>query len=118
MKKPITGISVYKGTMLQQHEDFVQVFTYFLEKYKPNRILEIGTGAGGFTHFLRDTLNELGLYDTIIKSYDINHNSFHDKLNEMQNLEISSENLFGQGNDYILIKKITLFHTYKMMVKH
>lgn len=105
MEKAITGISVYKGTMLQQHEDFHKVFPVFLEKYRPSRILEIGTGAGGFTHFLRDTLNELGMQDVSIKSYDINHNPYHDKLNEMENLTISSENLFGHGNDYILVKQ-------------
>lgn len=103
MQKAITGISVYKGTMLQQHEDFEKIFVPFLEKNKPSRILEIGTGAGGFTHFLRDALNELGMSEVEIRSFDINHNSVHDRLNEMNNITVSNENLFGYGNDYILV---------------
>jgi predicted O-methyltransferase YrrM len=97
-KKQISGFTVYKGLMLQQHDDYQTPFTKLLQTTNPKRILEIGTGAGGLTLFLRDKLNEMGLTDTLIRSYDINTTTF----DEIESIEISKENLFGGGNDYTL----------------
>lgn len=110
-KKQVTGFTSYKGIMLQQHESYQTPFTKLLETTKPTRILEIGTGAGGLTLFLRNTLNELGLNETYIKSYDINTTSFNDKTHNLTNLELSKENLFGGGNDFIL-EKVELIRDY------
>ena len=104
-KKQISGFTVYKGIMLQQHEEYHVPFTKLLEATKPKRILEIGTGAGGLTLFLRDKLNELGLKDTYLKSYDVNTTTFDGNLHDLTNLELSKENLFGGGNEFILERK-------------
>lgn len=104
-KKQISGFTVYKGIMLQQHEDYHIPFTKLLETTKPTRILEIGTGAGGLTLFLRNKLNELGLKDTYLKSYDVNNTTFDANLHDLTNLELSKENLFGGGNEFILERK-------------
>jgi tRNA A58 N-methylase Trm61 len=104
-KKQVTGFTSYKGIMLQQHEDYQTQFTKLLETTKPNRILEIGTGAGGLTLFLRDTLNELGLKETYIKSYDVNNTTFDSNVHDLTNLELSKENLFGGGNEFVLERK-------------
>lgn len=101
-KKQVTGFTSYKGIMLQQHEDYQTVFSKLLEDTKPARILEIGTGAGGLTLFLRDKLNEIGLRETYIKSYDVNTTSFDNNVHDLTNLELSKENLFGGGNEFIL----------------
>jgi predicted O-methyltransferase YrrM len=101
-KKQVTGFTSYKGIMLQQHEDYQKVFSKLLEDTKPARILEIGTGAGGLTLFLRDKLNEIGLRETYIKSYDVNTTSFDNNVHDLTNLELSKENLFGGGNEFIL----------------
>ena len=104
-KKQVTGFTSYKGIMLQQHEDYQIPFSKLLETTKPKRILEIGTGAGGLTLFLRDKLNELGLNDTYIKSYDVNNTNFDANIHDLTNLELSKENLFGGGNEFILERK-------------
>lgn len=104
-KKEITGFTSYKGIMLQQHENYQFVFSKLLEKTKPKRILEIGTGSGGLTLFLRDKLNELDLKETHIKSYDINTTSFDGNVHDLTNLELSKENLFSGDNQYILERK-------------
>jgi tRNA A58 N-methylase Trm61 len=104
-KKQVTGFTSYKGIMLQQHEDYQIPFTKLLETTKPKRILEIGTGAGGLTLFLRDTLNELGLKETYIKSYDVNNTTFDSNVHDLTNLELSKENLFGGGNEFVLERK-------------
>ena len=98
-KKEVTGFCTYKGIMLQQHENFSEVFIGFLKNIRPSRILEIGTGAGGLTLFLRETLNEIGLQDSKIKSFDVNPmDSVHTEINEMENIEILKDNLFGDNN--------------------
>jgi tRNA A58 N-methylase Trm61 len=104
-KKQVTGFTSYKGIMLQQHEDYQIPFIKLLETTKPKRILEIGTGAGGLTLFLRDTLNELGLKETYIKSYDVNNTTFDSNVHDLTNLELSKENLFGGGNEFVLERK-------------
>lgn len=85
----VIGYTEYKGTRLQQHQDYQAPFIKLLTELKPKRILEIGTGYGGLILFLRDKLNEIGLEDTLIKSFDINHTYF-----DLPNLEFIKENLF------------------------
>jgi len=46
----------YKGIPLQQNPNTFNVFKAFLEQQNFTHILEIGTGCGGFTLFLKDTL--------------------------------------------------------------
>lgn len=104
-KKQISGFTVYKGIMLQQHEDYQIPFTKLLESTKPKRILEIGTGAGGLTLFLRDKLNELGLKETFLKSYDVNTTTFDSNIHDLTNLELSKENLFCGTNQFVLERK-------------
>lgn len=101
--KEVNGISTYKGTMVQQHDDFQEVFSNFLNKIKPKRVLEIGFGTGALTLFLRDHLNELGLHETPIKSYDTNETTdFHRSIQKLNNIELLKDNLFP-GNDYTFI---------------
>jgi predicted O-methyltransferase YrrM len=98
----MNGFTVYKGIMAQQHEDYELPFTNLLSTVKPKRILEIGTGAGGFTLFLRDKLNELDLQDTVIRSYDVGTTYFDTNDYDKTNLEILKDNLFTDGNNFVL----------------
>jgi cephalosporin hydroxylase len=59
--REVLGHTQYKGYTAQQHYDAFDVFKPFISEIKPKRILEIGTAGGGFTLFLRDTLDEIGL---------------------------------------------------------
>lgn len=88
----LRGESMWKGHMSQQHEGAFQVFYDFLKIEKPNRILEIGTGQGGFTLSLRDCCDDLKL-DIPIKSYDAVNRDLYDVLRAL-NVEIIVENIF------------------------
>ena len=81
------SISTYNGWGAQQNYNVFEVFHNFIEEVKPKRILEIGTAGGGFTLFLRDTLNELGLEDTPIKSFDVYECPWYNDIRK-QNIEI------------------------------
>jgi hypothetical protein len=47
------------------------VFDKLIKQIKPKRILEIGTADGGLTLMLKDLLNDNGLNNSIIRTYDI-----------------------------------------------
>lgn len=92
----VTGHTSYKGLTAQQHNDVFDIFKNFLSEIKPKRILEIGTAGGGFTLFLRDTLNELGLENTPIKSFDVHECPWYNDIRK-QNVEINIENIFDHS---------------------
>lgn len=46
---------MYKGHRMQQHPDAIEVFTTFLNKNRFSRLIELGTGFGGFAMFLART---------------------------------------------------------------
>lgn len=89
----IKGRTSYKGYSAQQHNDFFDVFRSFLTEVRPSQILEIGTAGGGFILFIREVLNELGLHDTKIKTFDVFEQKWYNALRE-QNIDIVVENIF------------------------
>lgn len=93
-KKTITGCTSYKDFSAQQHDVAFSVFESFLTKIRPNRILEIGTAGGGFTLFLRDTLDKIGLTDVPIKSFEVHEMTWYDTLRE-KNIEVNIVNIFN-----------------------
>ena len=92
----------YKGLKAQQHPEAFNVFLNFLNQIKPARILEIGTAGGGFTLFVRDALNALGLATTTYKSFDIEEQDSYSLLRQ-NNVEVNIENIFD--SDYQNIEK-------------
>lgn len=99
----------YKNYVLQQSRNVFDVFREFLNKVKPKRILEIGTGGGGLTLFMRDCLNEIGLQDTEIKTFDTKNHSYYETLRE-NNIEVIIDNLFNE--DYTDIIKPNLIENF------
>lgn len=97
MKNRITGATVYKDLLLQQHNDVFEVFKEFLTEIRPSQILEIGTAGGGFTLYLRDVLNEIGLDQTPIKSFEVINSKIYDRLRE-NNIEVYIENIFDSSH--------------------
>jgi len=67
----VTGNTIYKNYCAQQHENFYSTFRVFLERIRPERILEIGTGHGGLIVALHDILKEIK-QPCSIRTYDIN----------------------------------------------
>jgi hypothetical protein len=72
----ISGHFVYNGLATSQHTGINVPFTELFSKTAPARILEIGTFHGGLTLLLRDILDEMGLHNTIIDTYDIHDCTF------------------------------------------
>lgn len=99
-KRPITGSTSYKGFSAQQHENAFSVFENFLAEIRPARILEIGTAGGGFTLFLRHTLNSLGLESSVIKSLDVHEVNWYDTIRK-ENIEIKIINVFNHAYNAI-----------------
>lgn len=94
----IEGGFAYGYLFMSQHRDAPRVFKEFLSIVRPSRILEIGTFHGGLTLLLRDILDELQLYDSIIRTYDINEQEFLKPLVTDRKVEVFTQNLFN--NDY------------------
>ena len=107
----VSGATNYKGMFAQQHENAFDTFRKFLAQVKPKRILEIGTAGGGFTLFLREYLNEIGLQDSYIKSFDIKDTQpYEDRLRCLNNIEVNIENMFDKT--YQLLIKPELVKEY------
>lgn len=80
----------YKGLCLQQRQEVMDVFPILLKENPPKRIIEVGTGFGGLTMFLRDLLPS----STDIYSFDIFKTEYHNALIE-NNINVRHENIFN-----------------------
>lgn len=80
---------VYKSLCLQQKPEVMKIFPELLSRLNPLRVIEVGTGHGGLSMFIRDILpNTSDFY-----SFDIADLSFHSILKE-NNIKFSCENIF------------------------
>jgi len=90
------SISCYMNHGAQQNHHTYEVFYNFMDEVKPKRILEIGTGMGGFTMSLKLFAEELEL-DIDIRSYDINGSFMYNTLLE-NGVDARLENIFDGDN--------------------
>ena len=93
----IKGWFGYKGVTTMQLPDIHTPFKELFNTIKPQRVLEIGTSSGGLTLMLRDILDDLGLTDCDLRSYDTNPD--HDRtilFNSNLNYDFRLKNLFNQ----------------------
>lgn len=87
--------SAYKGIGLQQREEAMSVFSLLIKKLAPKRVIEIGTGAGGLTMFIKDNLpQEVDVY-----SFEILEIGTHALLKD-NNIKIFYENIFDNPTDW------------------
>ncbi len=92
----IKGHTEYKGYTAQQVDNFYTTIRKFLEEVRPARVLEIGTAGGGFILAVREILNEIGLNDSTVKTFDVIESPYYQKLRTF-NIEINIENLFDHA---------------------
>ena len=97
--------SNYKGLCLQQIKEAMDVFPVLLDKLKPRKIIEIGTGHGGLTLFLRniskpiefysfDICEELSKFQQVLidEGVKINYlNIFKEQVKDWNCLEVKDE---------------------------
>lgn len=92
----VRGHSEYKGFTAQQVDYFYPTLRKFLEEVRPSRVLEIGTAGGGFILAVREILNEIGLHDSPVKTFDVIESPYYEKLRSF-NIEINIENIFDHA---------------------
>jgi cephalosporin hydroxylase len=94
------SLSCYQNHCAQQSHNAYKVFYDFINEHRPSRILEVGTGSGGFTVFLAMTCQELGL-DTQIRSYDIYQPQWETELLQTLGVDLRIQNIFkGDFEDF------------------
>lgn len=98
----VTGHTQYKGFTTLQHENVFETFRHLLKETTPSRILEIGTAGGGFTLFLRDALDDLGLSKVPIKSFEIIDQD-HYRILRDKGIEVIIQNIFDHS--YLNLEK-------------
>ena len=87
----ITGWSSYNEIGMQQIETVALPFKKLFLDVKPKQVIEIGTSRGGLTLLLRDLLDELGMSDTELISYD---NFEQHKLHHHTNINFINKDVF------------------------
>jgi len=91
----VRGHTGYKGYTAQQVDDFYPTIKKFLEEVRPARVLEIGTAGGGFILAVRDILDEMGLTNVPVKTFDVVESPYYKGLRS-HNVEVNIENIFDQ----------------------
>ena len=94
------GMSIYDNVWAaQQHHNAYKVFYEFIERERFDRILEIGTAMGGFTHFLHFVCRDLRLRTDIL-TYDIHNRNDYHKLRDKK-VDVKIENIFSNNFESI-----------------
>ena len=90
----------YGGLSIQQHHKISKPFSKLLNAVKPKTVIEIGTAAGGLTLMLRDILNEHGLNDSILITYDVIEPTglINKVIGDGLSIDIRVEDIFDEGN--------------------
>lgn len=125
--------SFYKNYLCQQVSTFKNPFEKLIKEIKPELIIEIGTGQGGFSIFLNDLTTRLKLKCKQI-TYDINNNNdiilkynqttnntieFHIK-DIFDDIDYLTELINSSGTTLILCdggNKVKEFQTFSKLIK-
>jgi len=95
----ITGSHIYKNLKISQHDSISESFEELIISLKPSQILEIGAFGGGLTLLIRDLLDNNGLKNTRLITYDINTPShLMDYVREGSKIDVRVKNIFN--SDY------------------
>jgi len=98
------GHFIYKNLIISQHPNIKKYFEKLIDENKPKQILEIGTADGGLTLMIRDILDEMGMSNTTLRTYDI-LNPINLK-SQNREIEIFHQNLFTYPYDNLVDENI------------
>lgn len=88
---------LYKNCQVRQANNVIPVIKDFLITVKPSQVLEIGTFTGGLTLILRNLLDEIGMVNVPLRSYDT-HNFLNNQelIGHIQNgrIEFIQKNMW------------------------
>lgn len=99
---PMSGCCSYEGITVMQHKDVFNVLEAMLTQIKPDRILEIGTAAGGLTLFFRHCLDRIGLSSSPIRTFDIYQSDTHRSFEPYSTISVSYENIFNKDYNQLI----------------
>lgn len=85
----------------QQRDYAFEALSILFSKTLPSQVIEIGTSFGGTTQFIREELNELGLADSYVLSYDVTEKKWYDKQRQT-GIDIKVENIFSRSYKEII----------------
>jgi cephalosporin hydroxylase len=80
----------------QQRPYAFKAFAILLEQVRPSQIFEIGTAGGGTIMCIRETLDELGLQETKIKSFEVREQKWYPRMREA-GIDIVIDNIFDKS---------------------
>ena len=93
----VKGHYAYKKLTISQHTSVPESFEVLIQRIKPTQVLEIGTAFGGLTLLIRDLLDNNGLNDSKLISYDINDPIYlRENIKQGANIDARVKNLFNQ----------------------
>ena len=81
---------------MQQKPEVSGAFEKLLKEIKPKQIVEIGTAGWGTTLSIRETLDDIGLEKTDIKSFEVKEHKWFPEMRK-RNIEIIVENIFSHS---------------------
>lgn len=96
------GFCSFDGETAMQHYNAFYYLWDLIEDMRPNKLIEIGTAAGGLTRFLKCISDELNLNAKVI-SYDVNDNPARNKLLDI-GVDYRQEDCFDKKNEHNLYR--------------
>lgn len=100
----ISGHFVYKGLAISQHPRIEEPFKMLIKNIRPKRILEIGTAHGGLTLLIRDILDENGMQDSTLRTYDvIDSTSLQQHINAGAKIERIMKTIFDDNYQKLIL---------------
>lgn len=98
------GLSSVNGYSMQQNYNALQIFYDFLAEYKPSRILEVGTGLGGFSMFMNMCVKDLNIHTDIL-SYDIVERNWFQEYRQYVNIQV--KNIFDHSYSNLVDSEVS-----------
>lgn len=97
------GWTEYEGLLAHQVANYLDVWSEFLSRTRPARILEIGTSHGGFILSLKDRMRLINPA-CVVRTYDMNPFTTFPGLRE-KGVDVRLENNFNHMYDDLLLHK-------------